>query len=185
MASRTSWFFLRDEIPSGTAKRRSRNVDKSMLFYRMCGVFTRRITQRFVSPGNNQIAARRTNEKLALFDHRRAEVVSNCKICVEVKPRYCRSASATLIKAMRPMEHFSLDFKGPLPSLSGNSNLSIVSNEYYRFLLPFRVRIWQRQHLDTRVANLAFFKPNFEILAFFNTFGFFGKYKNIQNLTFF
>jgi len=29
----------------------------------------------------------------------------------------------------------------------------------------------------SRVANLAFWKPEFEILAFFNTFGFFGNKK--------
>jgi len=65
------------------------------------------------------------------------KVVSNCKTCAEVKLRCYRRGSATLIKASRPMERISLDFKGRLPSTSGNSYLLIAIDEYSRFPFAF------------------------------------------------
>ena len=41
------------------------------------------------------------------------------------------------------------------------------------------------QVLCSSVANLAFSKPDFEVLAFLNTFGFFWKYKKTEKSDFF
>jgi len=64
-------------------------------------------------------------------------VVSSCKICAEVKPQFYRGGKATLVKAMKPMERLSLDFKGPVPSRRGNAYLLIVIDEYSRFPFAF------------------------------------------------
>ena len=56
--------------------------------------------------------------------------VSACKICARVKPLFVRRDQETLIKAMRPMERISIDFKDPLPS-----SMNILA-----FRLHFRVK---------------------------------------------
>jgi len=50
----------------------------------------------------------------------------------------------------------------------------------YCYAIEISARTFRNMPMQTRVANLAFFKPDFEILAFLNTFGFFGKLKKIQ-----
>jgi len=54
-----------------------------------------------------------------------------------VKPQFYRNGKATLIKSMKPMERLSFDFKGPVPSRRGNTNLLIVIDEYSRFRFVF------------------------------------------------
>jgi len=66
------------------------------------------------------------------------KAVSNCKTCAEVKPRYYRSGSETLIKAIRPMECFSLDFKDRF-------RRQAVAVTCWQQLMSTSVRIWQRQ----------------------------------------
>ena len=39
------------------------------------------------------------------------EIVSNCDVCSEVKPRFVKTECATLIKASHPWERISIDFK--------------------------------------------------------------------------
>ena len=63
------------------------------------------------------------------------EVCSTCNICAELKPRFHRLNQGTLIKATKPFERISLDFKGPLPSSSRNVYLLVIIDEYSRF--PF------------------------------------------------
>jgi len=67
-------------------------------------------------------------------------IVSNCKICAESKPRFYRPQEESLIKAMRPMERFNLDFKGPLQLNSNNNYLLVVIDEYSRFPFVFPCR---------------------------------------------
>ena len=52
-----------------------------------------------------------------------------------MKPRYFRPPEETLVKATRPFEHLSIDFKGPLPTISKNKYILTVVDEYSRF--PF------------------------------------------------
>ena len=60
---------------------------------------------------------------------------SNCKICAELKPKFFSGNNSKLIKATKPMERISLDFKGPLPSATNNKYFLTIIDEYSRF--PF------------------------------------------------
>ena len=55
---------------------------------------------------------------------------SSCRICAEVKPRFYIPPEDTLIKATGPMERLSIDFKGPIPSVTSNKYLLVVIDEY-------------------------------------------------------
>ena len=44
------------------------------------------------------------------------DVCSNCRICAELKLKFYQSQNSKLVKAKCPMERFSIDFKGPLPT---------------------------------------------------------------------
>lgn len=63
-------------------------------------------------------------------------MIASCPICAVVKPRFHRNESH-LIKATKPFERLSLDFKGPLPSSSRNRYLLTVIDEYSRFPFAF------------------------------------------------
>jgi len=41
-------------------------------------------------------------------------ICRNCKTCAEVKPQFFQPASRPLIKAVRPWDRVSVDFKGPV-----------------------------------------------------------------------
>ena len=60
---------------------------------------------------------------------------SNCTICAELKPKFYKPDSSTLIRSTRPMEQVNIDFKGSLPSVSRNKDFLTVIDEYSRF--PF------------------------------------------------
>ena len=62
---------------------------------------------------------------------------STCRICAELKPYFYKSAVNQLIKATKPFERISLDFKGPLQSSSSNKYLLVVIDEYSRFPFAF------------------------------------------------
>ncbi|GAA48338.1 retrovirus-related Pol polyprotein from transposon opus [Clonorchis sinensis] len=63
-------------------------------------------------------------------------VISSCKVCAELKPRFWKS-SGKLIKATQPFERLSLDFKGPLPSNTHNRYLLTIIDEFSRFPFAF------------------------------------------------
>ncbi|XP_055869763.1 uncharacterized protein LOC129923337 [Biomphalaria glabrata] len=63
------------------------------------------------------------------------KVVNQCKTCAELKPRFFKQFSGTLIKATQPFQRVSIDFKGPLPSATHNKYLLTMVDEYSRF--PF------------------------------------------------
>ena len=62
-------------------------------------------------------------------------MTNNCRICQEIKPRFYKPANSHLIKATKPMERLSIDFKGPLPSNSSHKFILTIIDEYSRF--PF------------------------------------------------
>ena len=64
-------------------------------------------------------------------------VCSNCQVCADLKPNFYQSQNNKLVKATRPMERFSIDFKGPLPSSSKNKYFLTIIDEYSRF--PFAI----------------------------------------------
>ena len=62
-------------------------------------------------------------------------VISNCKACSVLKPKFVKPVNPPLIKATQPFERLSIDFKGPLPSASKNKYMLTIVDEYSRF--PF------------------------------------------------
>ena len=65
------------------------------------------------------------------------QVVKGCNICAEIKPQFLSRGNDSLVKATQPMERLSLDFKGPLPSVTTNKYLLIMIDEYSRFPFVF------------------------------------------------
>ena len=65
------------------------------------------------------------------------KIVNGCRVCAEIKPRFHNPIESHLIKATQPMEHLSIDFKGPLPSSSKNKYLLTVIDEYSCFPFAF------------------------------------------------
>ena len=53
-------------------------------------------------------------------------MTASCKICAEIKPKFFKPPQTSLIKATQPMERFSMDFKGPLPSAGKNKYILTV-----------------------------------------------------------
>ena len=45
-------------------------------------------------------------------------MTASCKICAEVKPRFYKPPEMHVIKATKPMEQLSIDFKGPIKCLT-------------------------------------------------------------------
>lgn len=76
---------------------------------------------------------------------------ASCRICSELKPQFYRPTGETLIKATRPMERLSIDFKGPLPSTSRNIYILTVIDEYSRFPFAFPC---QNMHTSTVIQCL-------------------------------
>ena len=63
-------------------------------------------------------------------------VVKACTDCSEVKVKFLKpNGNFNLIKATKQFERISLDFKGPLPTTSGNKYMLVIINEYSLF--PF------------------------------------------------
>ncbi|KRX73852.1 Retrovirus-related Pol polyprotein from transposon 17.6 [Trichinella sp. T6] len=65
------------------------------------------------------------------------QVVTDCRTCAEMKPRFYQPETATLIKATQPFEHLNIDFKGPLPGHQNQRYMFIVVDEYSRFPFAF------------------------------------------------
>lgn len=64
-------------------------------------------------------------------------ICASCKPCSEIKPKFYNLTDGKIIKAVRPMERLSIDFKGPLPSSSRNPYLLTIIDEYSRFPFAF------------------------------------------------
>ncbi|XP_042229058.1 LOW QUALITY PROTEIN: uncharacterized protein LOC121871043 [Homarus americanus] len=64
-------------------------------------------------------------------------MTATCSTCLELKLRFFRSDSGTLIKATQPFERLNMDFKGPLPSKTRNRYLLTIIDEYSRFPFTF------------------------------------------------
>ena len=65
------------------------------------------------------------------------EVCSSCNECSTLKPKFYKPEGAKLVKASRPMERLSVDFKGPVPSRSKNRFIFTAIDEFSRF--PFAI----------------------------------------------
>ena len=63
--------------------------------------------------------------------------ITACKICAEVKLRFYKPPEMHVIKATRPMEQLSIDFKGLIGNLNRNNYMLTVIDEYSRFPFAF------------------------------------------------
>ncbi|XP_059806295.1 uncharacterized protein LOC132381094 isoform X2 [Hypanus sabinus] len=61
----------------------------------------------------------------------------DCQICAECKPHFYRPDTAQFVKATRPFERLSVDFKGPLPSTDRDVYFLNIIDEYSWF--PFAI----------------------------------------------
>ena len=97
--------------------------------------YLRKLHEQLCHPGVTRMVhfVRSRNLAVSVDDVKR--VISSCKMCAEVKPRYYKPTGNVLIKATQPFERLNLDFKGPLPSSSTNKYLFVAIDEYSRF--PF------------------------------------------------
>ena len=65
------------------------------------------------------------------------KTVSNCDVCAKIKPNYYKPSNPPLVKATQPLERISIDFKGPIPSVTANKYILTVVDEYSRFPFAF------------------------------------------------
>ena len=56
------------------------------------------------------------------------EICRNCKTCAEVKPHFYKPPSQALIKAIRPWDRVSVDFKGPVRGPRPYLLITLASN---------------------------------------------------------
>ena len=78
---------------------------------------------------------RAKNLPFSLEDVKR--VTNTCPICCEVKPQFFKPLQPHLIKATQPFERLSIDFKGPLPSVTKNRFILTIIDEFSRFPFAF------------------------------------------------
>ena len=65
-------------------------------------------------------------------------VVKNCITCASLKPKFHKPPANELIKALKPFDRISIDFKGPLPQTTdGNRYLLIMVDEFSRYPFAF------------------------------------------------
>ena len=62
-------------------------------------------------------------------------VCARCQTCAHLKPRFYKPPPETLIKATRPWERLSIDFKGPVKGV--RPYVFIVVDEYSRYPFAF------------------------------------------------
>lgn len=92
------------------------------------------IHEKLCHPGETRLYHYIRSKNLAYSLEEIRKVVSSCRVCAEIKPRFFKH-TGHLIKATQPFERLNIDFKGPLPSNSRNKYLLIIIDEYSRF--PF------------------------------------------------
>lgn len=94
------------------------------------------IHEKLCHPGETRMYHWIRSKNLAYTLEEVRKVISSCRVCSEVKPRFFRH-QGQLIKATQPFERLNIDFKGPLPSRSKNKYLLIVVDEFSRYPFAF------------------------------------------------
>lgn len=64
-------------------------------------------------------------------------IMNNCQIGLVIKLWFYKLKPGSLVKTTHPFKRLDLDFKGPLPSKTGNRYFLMVVNKYSRFCLLF------------------------------------------------
>ena len=79
--------------------------------------------------------------KLPVTNEEVRQCCRRCSICAQEKPQFKKLKGQHVIRALKPMDRLSIDFKGPLPNTVGNYKYLFVGiDEYsrYPFAIPCR-----------------------------------------------
>ena len=82
-------------------------------------------------------------------------VCKSCQVCAEIKPRFYEKPKEKLIKAMRPWERISIDFKGPLDGR--NKYALFVIDEFSRYPFAFPCRDITTATVVSHLTTLFFY----------------------------
>ena len=66
-------------------------------------------------------------------------------MCAKIKPQFYKKGDDDLIKATKPVELLSIDFKNPLENSTRNKYFLVAIDQYSWFPFAFHVRIWRPQ----------------------------------------
>jgi len=78
------------------------------------------------------------NLPFSLHDIR--NLVSNCPVCCELKPKFFKPPSGSLICATQPWQRLSIDFVGPLANSGGSRYLLTIVDEFSRYPFAYPCR---------------------------------------------
>ena len=81
-------------------------------------------------------------------------IVSQCGTCARVKPQFYRPTNPPLIKATQPFERLSIDFKGPLPSVTQNQYFLTIVDEFSRFVFIYACKDMVAATVIKHLSNL-------------------------------
>jgi transposase InsO family protein len=93
--------------------------------------------ERLCHPGITRLNHYVKTRNLPYSLHEIRQVITNCKACKELKPRFYNPPSSPLISSTRPWERLSMDFVGPLPSSSSTRFILVFVDEYSRYPFAF------------------------------------------------
>jgi len=129
-------------------------------FSRYCSSITdsslRKLTdihEKLCHPGETRLYHYTRSMNLAYSLEEIRKVVSSCRICAEIKPRFFRH-QGHLIKATQPFERLNMDFKGPLPSNTRHKYLLVIVDEFSRFPFAYPCRDLSSQSVIVSLKNL-------------------------------
>ena len=91
-------------------------------------------------PGVARMAHFVRNKNLPFSMEEIKRLTTSCTSCAKLKPQFFRKDKGVLIKASSPFERLNMDFKGPLPSKTGNHYILTIIDEYSRFPFAFVCR---------------------------------------------
>ena len=112
------------------------------------------IHEGLIHPGISRLAHFIRTRNLPYSTEDVKTVVSQCRICAELKPRFYKPKNPPLIKATQPFERLAIDFKGPLPSASPNKYLLVVVDEFSRFPFAFPCKDMTSGIIMEHLSNL-------------------------------
>ena len=78
----------------------------------------------------------------------------NCHVCNTVKPRYHKPANLHLSKATQPFDRLSIDFKGPMSSVTQNKYILTIVDEYSRFPFAYPCQNMESKTVNRCLSNL-------------------------------
>ena len=81
-------------------------------------------------------------------------MTANCQTCSMIKPNFHKPSNLHLVKATQPLDHLSIDFKGPLLSSSRNRYLLTIIDEFSRFTFAYPCPNMESKTVNSCLSNL-------------------------------